>query len=587
MALDHLIEIDDDSSATDEQREYAARIQALLAHWAEHPVDFVCDALGIQPDPWQCDVLDTVLIEDNIALRACHGVGKTALLSWMILWYVFTHKNAVVPTTAPTFNKQVRDVLWGTGVHKWFQDAQRINPWLTQYFELQTTRLQHVDHKALWFAVGIASGQPINVEGYHSENLLAIFDEAKGISKATWESIQGMRTTHRAKLIVASTPGGKTGEYFKVFTQYRETWPSLFIIHPECLRGTLRRPEAEPYSHGGTYYSSRVREEWVKQRASEWGTDSPSYIARAVGDFPDLADMALIPHEWLMEAKGRRDGIEGEVWVSCDVATYGRDRTVILVGRGGTIIAGETIAAKPEETSAIEAKTLGVGRDPKRPFYRSTVATAEICRRLRIEHNAVGIIVDATGLGVGVVDYLKNLGENVEGIAFGASPTDRPTDAEQRKWKQEKHLLDSVYANIKAEMGWQVRNGFEGGDIALGNLPAEIRDPLIEQASLMEIDYDASGKMRLIDPDDTEEVVGAGEEVRRSPDHFHSLMLLWWKCGGKSKRRPFSGAIPNGLTTLGQSPDRSRIYGSTNAIVQGGGGGRVAGQARWIQTRYR
>jgi hypothetical protein len=266
----------------DEDAHYAATLTRILEFWRENPSDFVINALGANPDPWQCDVMDAVTQEENVAMRACHGVGKSALLSWLIIWFTTTRAFPKVPTTAPTFNKQVRDILWAE-VHQWWRHAEQTTPWLTGDFHLAKTRLQHRTHAEEWFSVGIASSQPLNIEGYHSPHLLAIFDEAKAIMRQTWEAVQGMRTTQEAKLVVASTPGGPLGEFYKVFTQYRQTWKSLFVVHPESLRPTLRRPEAPAYSNGGTYYSKRVRAEWVRERELEWGRDSPVYIARTDG----------------------------------------------------------------------------------------------------------------------------------------------------------------------------------------------------------------------------------------------------------------------------------------------------------------
>jgi hypothetical protein len=588
ISADYLLDDGEAEAQKAEQDAASVRFESFLDHWRDHPADFVCEVLGAQPDPWQCDVMDALLEEDNIAVRACHGVGKTSLASWIVIWYMFTHRHAVVPTTAPTYNKQVRDVLWGTGIHKWYERAQEINPWLTNFFELTTTRMHHTRHAATWFAVGIASGTPINVEGYHAENLLAVFDEAKGIHKATWESIEGMRTTQRAKLLVMSTPGGKIGEFFKVFTEYKTTWPVNFVIHPECLRETLHRQEAKPYSHGGTYYSDRVRSVWVERMGIQWGKDSAAYIARCIGDFPDLADMNLIPYEWLSRARHRKEGSEGETWVSCDVARSGRDRTVILVGKGGTLLAGETISRNPDESTALEARLAGIGKDPKRPFFRSTAVTAQICHRLAREYSAAGIVIDDGTFGGGVNDILRDiLGERTYPIAFGSAPTDRPVEPEDRRRKAEKHQLDSHYVNIKAEMGWHMRGGFESGFLALGNLPPHISEPLIEQCSLMEVDHDAHGRIKLVDPDEQEELPGVGEEVRRSPDHCHALMLLWWKTGQHRGKRPIFGTpdFLRNATQLGALPDRPVVAGQARHI-QGPGAG-VGGQAAWIQRRYR
>src|SRR5215470_13113700 len=178
-------------------------IQDLLKAWMREPVHFVGEAIGVEPDPWQCDVLDAVVEHDNVAIRAAHGVGKTALLSWVAVWFVMTRPLAKVPTTAPTFNKQVRDVLWAE-VHRTLRLLRSRLPLLADSFEVHATRLRERDHPQEWFAVGVPSNEPLHIEGYHAPHLLAVFDEAKGIARPTWDAVQGMRTTHEAKLIVAS-----------------------------------------------------------------------------------------------------------------------------------------------------------------------------------------------------------------------------------------------------------------------------------------------------------------------------------------------------------------------------------------------
>ena len=113
----------------------------LYVEWSENPAKYVHDVLGGEPDPWQCDVMDAVLEFNNVAMRASHGVGKTMTLAWLIVWFTTTRKFAVVPTTAPTFNKQVRDVLWAQGVGRVWRQALECAPWLDRWFELTATRL--------------------------------------------------------------------------------------------------------------------------------------------------------------------------------------------------------------------------------------------------------------------------------------------------------------------------------------------------------------------------------------------------------------------------------------------------------------
>ncbi len=575
----------------EQQASLADKCQYLLNRWLDYPALFVSEAIGADPDPWQCDVLDAVYDEstgplgdidavaiDNVAVRACHGVGKTAVEAWLILHFTMLHEYCKVPCTAPTFNKQVRDVLFGE-VHYWYDEMTR-NPagrWLANDFELSTVRLEHKTSEKPWYAVGIASSKPINAEGYHAPHLLAVFDEAKGISRSTFDAIQGMRTTQRAKLFVASTPGGPTGEFFRIFDKYRTTWKKTFVIHPTWLRKELNRPEAigtDPetgaetrgmFALHGTYYSARIQKDWVDARGLEWGRDSPVYIARVRGDFPDLAEDRLIQYSWFTMAESKEEGAAGHaVWVSCDVARYGRDRTVAFAGAGGTVLAGETIARTPEQSSAPEAHADNIGDDPKRPLYRSVPATCDFLERFGGKHGAEGYIIDDTGLGGGVSDEMKKRGYPVIPIEFGAGPTDKPKTEDQRKYKRVRGLPETYFFNLKAQLGWALRNAFEAGQLALGRLPEHILEPLRAQATLMKYEITEKGLIRLLDPDQSEEDEGdmlfLGEEERKkSPDHFHSLMLLWWACGTASRLlQPQAKAVLPRNMILGRPTGASR-----------------------------
>jgi len=591
----------------DEQRE---KLEALLKRWLAYPPLFVVEAIGATPDPWQCDVLDALYDaeDDNVALRACHGVGKTATMAWAILHYTMLHRGAIVPTTAPTFNKQVRDVLWGTGVHVWYMEMRRraLGAWLANQFELTTVRLAAKESPATWFAVGIASSKPINMEGYHGPHVLAVFDEAKGIQKATWDAVQGMRTTQRAKLFVGSTPGGPAGEFFKVFTQYRSTWKRLFVIHPLALKGLLRRPEAigtDPdtgkdvkgaYAKSGTYYSDRVTKAWIQAREREWGQKSPVFIARAIGDFPEMLEDVLVQFSWFTLAESKEDGAQGdETWVAVDVARYGQDRTVGLVGRGATLLHGETIARTPTESTAPEAHAPGaIGDDPKRPLYRSIPVTADFAARLRSQHGARGIIIDDTGLGGGVTDELKKRGEVVIPINFGSAPTDKPKTPDALKYKRMRGLPETHYFNLKAQMGWALRLVFEAGLIGLGRLPEEILEPLRAQCTLAKTENLPDGRIKLLDPDqsgvadDWAQLLDETER-RRSPDHLHALMLYWWAAGtGVRMLAPAAQAILNSGTSkiAGRRPDSLAKRGAPigRQLARG-----VAGQAAYLGGLYR
>lgn len=600
-----VIELPPDDLESDEQRRFIAHLEAQLIHWQQYPVHYVCDVLNVQPDPWACDFLDAWASTDpdteNIALKACHSVGKTFTLASGILWFTTCWPLSKCPTTAPTYNKQVRDILWGE-IHHLFRLAEtnQRTPearWLMQQYKLSTTRLESLDAPGEHFAVGIASSEPLNIEGYHAPYICVVFDEAKGIKPPTWESVQGMRTTKFAKLIAASTPGGLVGEFYKVFTKYRTTWKTLFEIHPRALQPQLKRKEAQPFSRGGVYYSDRIRQTWIDQMAAMWGPDSPAFIARVAGNFPTLLGDELIPYGWLADAEENETWLHSDIRVvSCDVARHGRDRTVITVWEGGNLLYGETIARTIAQSHSPTAREDEIGDDPRHPRYRAVDATGDSCRRVRQQWGASVIVVDDVGVGGGVSDYLRRKGEKVIMFIGGSAPTDKPKDKDAKDRKARKGDLDTRFINKKAQAGWTLHRGFELGNISLANVvgpdgkeATAFREQLIVQTSMMKVDYDAAGRMRLIDPDEQDELAAAAGQLegKRSPDHFHSMLMGWWIASGEGTSIVPQAGRPTELAhTTYRLGRRAGAEGGTGRIPNQPIV-RPAGQARWVRAGYR
>ena len=53
----------------------------------------------------------SVLKNRFTAVKAAHSVGKTFIEACIAIWFLMTHRDSIVITTAPT-ERQVRDLLW-------------------------------------------------------------------------------------------------------------------------------------------------------------------------------------------------------------------------------------------------------------------------------------------------------------------------------------------------------------------------------------------------------------------------------------------------------------------------------------------
>ena len=76
--------------------------EAIL-YYAEHPVEFVEDLLHVTPDPQQAAILRSVAANQMTSVRSGHGIGKSAVEAWAVIWFLATRpfpKNPVYGTDA-------------------------------------------------------------------------------------------------------------------------------------------------------------------------------------------------------------------------------------------------------------------------------------------------------------------------------------------------------------------------------------------------------------------------------------------------------------------------------------------------------
>ena len=87
--------------------------------YAAHPVEFVEDIIGAKPDEEQANILRSLAENPMTAVRSGHGIGKSAVQAWAIIWFICTRPYPKIPCTAPT-QHQLYDILWAE-VSKWLR----------------------------------------------------------------------------------------------------------------------------------------------------------------------------------------------------------------------------------------------------------------------------------------------------------------------------------------------------------------------------------------------------------------------------------------------------------------------------------
>ena len=174
-----------------------------LARYASDPLKFVLECFPWDSDPelkraapekWQREVLEAIrdgLPEEKvrIACASGHGVGKTALTSWIILWALATCRDTrgvlTASNEAQLYTKNRAEL---TKWHRLFKGKE--------FFNLTATALIRNDpgHEFTW-RLDLLPWNPYKAEAfaglhYAGRRILIIFDEASAIDPIIFETVE-------------------------------------------------------------------------------------------------------------------------------------------------------------------------------------------------------------------------------------------------------------------------------------------------------------------------------------------------------------------------------------------------------------
>jgi hypothetical protein len=363
---------------------------------------FVERILKVEPFPWQKAALEAVGKHDRVAIKSGHGIGKTAFLSWVVLWYLTTHYPCKIPFTANS-QDQLRDVNWAE-LSVWIK---RLPEFIRNEIDLTTERIAlKSDPGGSFCAARTASKErPEAMQGFHSPHLLFIVEEASGIDDIVFEVAQGALSTPGAKIVMVGNPTRPNGFFFRAFTSQRDRWFTMTISSEEV-------PQARGH---------------IEDIISQYGRDSNAYRVRVLGEFPKVDDDSVISLDLLEKAMGRKVEIRSvrPVW-GIDVARYGSDATALAKRKGNILL---------EPVKFWRAKSL-----------MQTVGL--IVREYEADHDKPSdILVDVIGIGAGVVDRLRELELPVRGINVAESAAN-----------------DEQYMRLRDELWWKARSWLEALD---------------------------------------------------------------------------------------------------------------------------
>lgn len=451
-----------------------ALLQARIARWREHgPALFAAEALGLprEWDPrkregirkWWWKASHFLVTKRKISVRSGHGAHKTGFTAVSVLWFLICYHPCKVPCTAPS-GHQLSDVLWPE-IAKWHRRLKERVPALADTIEWTKQRVYVKEAPEEGFAVlrTARPEKPEALQGFHSDNLLFVVDEASGVAEPVFEVAQGALLGKNAFLILIGNPTRTHGFFHASHHADRAAFGTIHV-------------DVEKVEGANT--------EEVERLAQKYGRESNYFRVRVQGEFP-LGELdTLIPLYIAEEAQARFGQIEHVgpfVW-GLDPAGQGTDRTV-LFKRSAT-----SQVEKHKAWRRLEAMQV-VGR-----VHEEWLNTPP-------EQRPVAICVDAIGLGAGIASRLAELKLPVVAVNVSESPA-----------------LKAEYHRLRDELYWKVREWLMARKAALA---PDDEDIVAELTLIHWKPPESDGKIRI----EAKHEVKKRLKIESSPDVADAVML--------------------------------------------------------------
>ena len=368
------------------------------------------------PDQWACEFLDELGREVRrrgfdgkraveairFATASGHGIGKSAMVAWLVGWILSTRPFAKGIVTANTA-AQLETKTWAEIV-KWARKSITAH-----WFELGTGRgamkMAHRQHPQAWLCVAQTCREE-NAEsfaGLHAANATPfyIFDEASAIPDAISEVAEGGLTDGEPMFFKFGNPTRNSGDFYDCFHGMRHRWITRQIDSRDV---------------------NITNKAQIRQWVEDYGIESDFVKVRVRGMFPALSSRQFISVQDVDAALGRHLNPLAfnfaPVILTCDPAWSGDDELVIAKRQGLSFV---VLRAIPKNDNDIEV--------------------ANLLARLEEEHEADAVFVDA-GFGTGIVSAGRTLGRDWTLVWFaGASADPGCLNKRAEMWKEMRDWL--------------------------------------------------------------------------------------------------------------------------------------------------
>jgi len=330
------------------------------------------------------------------ATASGHGIGKSAQVAWLIIFFMSTRRFCRGVVTANT-GDQLSTKTWPE-LSKWHQLTVNKHwfKWTATSFycvlEPGTEKNWRFD-ASTWNLENTEA-----FAGLHNASgaVITIYDEASAIHNDIWEVTEGTLTDGEPYWLCYGNPTRNTGRFRECFGKFRKRW---------ITRNVDSR----------TVEISKTPKQ--AQWAEDYGEDSDFFRVRVKGQFPYGGTNQFISVALVDAAREREvlPDLHAPLIMGVDVARFGDDQSVVRFRQG-------------RNARAIE------------PYKYRTMDN------MQLAYNVAGLIdkykpdavnIDA-GNGSGVIDRLRELKYKVNEIHFGAK-------SQSQRWANKRIEMWALY----------------------------------------------------------------------------------------------------------------------------------------------
>lgn len=427
------------------------------AEYKYNPVLWAKEVGGYHMWSTQAEVAMSVATNQNTAVKAGHGVGKSWLAAILVCWWIDTrYPDCFVASTAPS-TAQIGAIVW-----KEIHDIRsRIERRYKEYLQKEAAGQSTEglpDHKLpgyvtsdhVWKTdegkiIGFGRKPPDQktddaFQGIHAvEGVLAIGDEAVGLQEDLIGALGNITSTRNSRRVLICNPTNPASYVAKLFKSKHKNWSYHTI-------SVLKSPNFTDEKHvtPPEVLEALSDESFLEQKREEYGEGSPQWTARIEGEFA-----------WDMGFTLFRDA---------DI-TKGYDTNLDIPLETLPVLGVDVSRSKAGDTNTIYENKGGVLRFVDEWNDPNAMNTAQHIHETALARGAVEVRIDGVGLGGPIADRVSELSQGkylvIEILGGDPSP-------DRKRWY-----------NWRAYSFWTLQDNLAKGLIDLDVKDSQLSDELM------------------------------------------------------------------------------------------------------------